>query len=118
MEKFMKKIGYLFLSCFAFLVITHCTKESDFVTMNYSESKCSDAWNTNENSSEEEVKAALKDYFITELKVGYIKLEIIFDEELAQDCEACSCTTGRIIAVDVAESHIATLEDNGFVLKN
>jgi len=37
---------------------------------------------------------------------------------LAQACEACSCTTGRIIAIDVAENHIATLEDNGFVQKN
>lgn len=114
----MKNLGYLLFSCFGLLLLTHCSKESDFVTMNYSETKCADAWSTNEGNSEEEVKTALTDYFIMDLKVGFIKLEITFDEELVQECEACSCTTGRVIAIDVAESHIATLEDSGFKLKN
>lgn len=114
----MKKLGYLFLSCFCILLLTHCTKESDFVTMTYAETKCADAWMTNEGDTEEEVKAAVTEYFTDELKIGFIKLEINFDEELSQDCEACSCTTGRVIAVDVTENHIATLEDNGFVQKN
>ncbi len=118
MNKMMKRIGYLFLSCLSILLLANCTEESDFATMVYSETKCADRWNTNENDSEEDVRNAVVDYLFTDLRIDITTIDFSFDENVAQECEACSCTTGRIITIDVEKNQVDRLEVIGFILKN
>ncbi len=114
----MKNITkFLCLLALAISFASCCDKDDDndhLVTMHYHETKCSDKWMTGENSPEEAVKTALTDYMMDEYEIQLDEVELSFDANIGQDCEACSCLTGRIIEVSVDESFTDELESENF----
>ena len=111
----MKSIKLVLLSVFLFSLIASCDKEDDSY-MIYIETKCADVWQTGQNSSDTEVLDAVKDY-LNDLDIDFDDLEIFFDENYAQDCESCACTTGRVIRLEVEEDQVDEMEAEGFILE-
>ena len=111
----MKLLKLILVSTFLFTTISSCDKEDDSY-MIYIETKCADAWQTGESSSDSEVLAAVGDYLIN-LGIDYEDLEIYFEESYSQDCEACICTTGRVIRLEVDDDQVDEMEAEGFVLE-
>ncbi len=87
-----------------------------FVWMQYIETKCADPWQTNESDPETVVMEAAEDYFLNN-DVNICEITMDFNEAYAEACEACICTTGRIIHVKVNESFIDELEAEGFIVE-
>ncbi|MEM1123407.1 MAG: hypothetical protein AAGJ18_23415 [Bacteroidota bacterium] len=114
----MRNAFFLFvlLSC-CIIVLTNCSKEDALVSLSFNETKCADPWRTNEGDSEEALKAAVTDYLENELKIDFDNYQMTFDEEKVQFCEACGCTTGRVITIAVEESAVAELEEVGFTVE-
>ena len=98
----------------ALIFMTNCEK-SDLVTMLYAETQCSDVWmiyRTSENTTEE----AITIYFEKEHDIELTNIQI---ETVSTGifCNACDCTSGREIQVNIDEKLISTLEFEGFVRK-
>lgn len=112
----MKSIKYLLLLCLP-LFFSQCyihdeNPDDDLVWMRYLETKCADAWLTGENDSAAEVINAVEDYF---KPLDIERIRVTFDDRYAQACEACICTSGRIIEVRIHECLEDLFEEEGFV---
>lgn len=91
--------------CFLTLTIltafSSCEKNQESTTFFWDETSCADPWKQDSDDTEEERKESIENYLGEQnVKVENIKFE--FDSTRIQLCEACHCTTGRIIIVKVS----------------
>jgi DNA-binding Xre family transcriptional regulator len=100
-------------------VFTMCNKEKDtdakaeikdIISMHYVQTQCSDRWgNASETSPE-----VIIDYYKTTHDIEIKKAAFITVDSLASVCAACSCTTGKMIHVDVMNKDKTVMETTGF----
>jgi len=94
--------------------ISSCDKEEDQNLYYWDQTKCSDPWNTGQNDNNTETTIALRQYFEN---LNITLLEISF-ENLSQNnensCDACNCTTGIRITIDVPENDSQKVLNLGF----
>ncbi len=107
------KLIFPFILLFTFLSCQDC---DDDISMIYIETKCADPWQTGEGNSDDEVLTAVEDY-LSDLDIDFDDLEIYFDETYAEDCEACVCTSGRVIRLEAEEDQVDELQVEGFVIE-
>jgi hypothetical protein len=79
----------------------------------YNESQCSDVWQTGQNSTINEKKAAVKQFLIHN-KIELDTVEITSVYGLGEDCEACSCLSGNRYYVTSADFNCFRMSELGF----
>ncbi|NNE28375.1 MAG: hypothetical protein HKN16_01985 [Saprospiraceae bacterium] len=88
-----------------------CNEEKTYIF--YTEPKCGAPWGQVDTGDAALMEAA--EAWIDSMDLpDYCYLEIQFDEEFAQLCEACNCTTGRLIALELGPEHKEAYLDIGF----
>ncbi|WP_107039056.1 hypothetical protein [Brumimicrobium mesophilum] len=108
----MKKVTLFIMLISLFTFISSCNKDKTEIFY-WDETSCSDPWQANAYDPEEEKKASIKLYLLNEdISVEAVNFE--FDSSKAQFCEACSCTTGNIIAMKVSSKDTGKMEELNF----
>ena len=111
-----QKYSILALFCVLFLCVS-CKKENEEETwFYYDQTKCADIWDQyliNVPSLEGVIEYHFSEF--TEITVDEIDIDVNGGE--AQDCEACSCTTGTRIRVRADMQFQADMEEQGFMLE-
>ena len=79
----------------------------------YAETKCADPWGLVGNS-DEALREAVTEWLDLQDLPEYCNLEVNSDNQFAQSCEACICTTGRIISLEVEVEDKPTFLELGF----
>ncbi len=82
----------------ALVIVPSCNKEKNEIKYFWKETFCSNPWMDDYDKTEEEVKAIVIDYLASE-KIKVKEVEIEFNANQAQTCEACTCLTGNNIIV-------------------
>lgn len=91
---------FFYLTIFSFLLmLLSCKKES--VVFYWDETACSDPWRQKGDDTDEERKISIESY-LTDQNIDVENIDFEFDERKEQFCEACNCTTGRIIVMEVS----------------
>jgi hypothetical protein len=94
---------YKYLLSLTFLLLTilsACKKDDESTTFYYDETSCSDPWELKRDDSEEEQKETIKQY-LSDQKVRVQDIQFEINPDKVQQCEACHCTTGRIVVINV-----------------
>ncbi len=106
------------LSCMLVLALSlmHCSKSDDEVTLQYHQPKCGDQWSTHQGSTDEEIIASVKAFFQTEYQIDLESVSVSFDNNIEEDCEACSCLNGKVITTTVEEQFTDELIAEGFFI--
>lgn len=96
---------------FTLTALLGCKKPINVRWFNYSETKCADRWEWNMNNER------LKDNVVTYLGTKGVKvLEIeIFIDSASEECQACTCKSGRRIKCKVKRRDFKAIEKEGFV---
>ncbi|MFD1160863.1 hypothetical protein [Hwangdonia seohaensis] len=80
----------------------------------YDQTGCSDPWNTGKNDSNTKTATALKQYF-ENLNVDILGINFEnISQEGENSCDACACTTGVRILINILESDNQKVIDVGF----
>lgn len=88
----------LILICY--LTISSCKKEKNEEDYYWLQTKCSDPWKTGENDSDNKVKTSVINFLENE-DIKVFDISINHDQTTFQYCEACDCTNGTRIIVNV-----------------
>ncbi|PCI33748.1 MAG: hypothetical protein COB60_07135 [Flavobacteriaceae bacterium] len=109
------KTTYIVRSLLILLMsISSCDKEVDQNLYYWDQTKCSDPWNTGQNDNNTETTIALRQYFenlnVTILEISFENLS----QEGENSCDACTCTSGVRITINVPESDSQKVLDLGF----
>jgi hypothetical protein len=110
----------IFLISILFLLVAACSSDEveDKAALYWSQTKCSDPWDTKENDSQSKTKNAIISY-LDEQGIGNVKI-VSFENTLSDGgvtCDACICPTGVIITVEVNPESVEKMEDLGFIKK-
>jgi hypothetical protein len=91
-----------------------CNEEEDGMSMQYVETHCANPWDT--SSTQEnyivEVRFYLEEHGIKVLSI-YID---VYDETVGENCNECSCLTGRNIIVSVPPADVDEAKELGFTI--
>jgi len=113
----MRQILFVITTLIIVLFITSttsCTKENNLEMFFWALTKCaSEPWETS-NNTEDEIKLTVINYLKDEdIEVNTIEIE--FDKNLHQSCEACICNSGdKIIVTLLDEGDNIKIEALGF----
>lgn len=80
--------------------MSSCKKDDDSTIFYWNETKCSDPWDIKSSSAEKEMQLAIERYLKDE-KVKIQDIEFKIDTSKVQECEACNCTAGKVMVVNV-----------------
>lgn len=83
-------------------MLLSCKKES--VVFYWDETACSDSWKHESDDTEEERKTSIESY-LTDQNIKVENIDFELDSTKKQFCEACHCTTGRIIMIKVSSKN-------------
>lgn len=99
-----------------FIIAACQDSNSDSLSLKYEETQCANPWGeeSEEGNYIVEVRAYLEDKGIEVLSI-YID---VYDENAGENCNACTCPTGRNIVISVPVKDAKKAEDVGFVLMN
>ena len=116
----LHKLALCGLFCTLFIFLS-CDKENQENGTNdetwyfYDQTKCADVWDTYLINTTYE---GLIEYHFSEFtEVTIEEVQIVDDGAVAQDCEACNCTTGTKIRVRAALEFQAMMAAEGFGLE-
>lgn len=108
-----------FLSFFALILFLACSKKDDHSHDQagewiYSETQCSDPWSRCQILSDPQARDLCIEGFIRDsLGVQFTDFHI-HTEEPAATCQACNCTSGRVIHLNADEQYEQKLLSIGF----
>ena len=106
--------AFKFLALLVFLSIVTLSCQSGSSKMIYLETKCADIWQTKENTPTDVLISKVSDY-LSQQGIEFEEIEVIMNEEYAQNCEACVCMSGRVIRLSATGKHVEGLNNLGFV---
>lgn len=110
----MGKIKFiLFISIIG---LASCKKDANSTIFYWDETGCSDPWKTDSDYTTQEGIESIKLY-LKDQKVDVESIIYEFDQNKQQGCEACSCTSGRIIVVNVSGSDKRKMKKLNFYQK-
>lgn len=109
----MKKI-LLFIFCGLVLLNFSCSKDDDesseYISVLYNQTYCSDQWGYSKNK--DELANKVRDYFNTEnIEIFDVKFD---DKGTAQLCNACTCLSGTRIIIKVNRNDLNSIKEYGF----
>jgi hypothetical protein len=97
----MKKTDIYLIAIVLLTFVSSCKKENESTIFYWDETLCSDPWGQDSDDTEEERKESIGNY-LSDQKVNVENIEFEFDSTKEQFCEACHCTSGRIIVIEVS----------------
>jgi len=114
---FLKTITGFWLLLWTLSISSSCSEDDsdEPAIFLWNQTGCADPWNTGPTDSDEDTTQAVEAY-LSENGIGNVSnISIEFDESVATDCFACSCTTGTVIYIETTEIDSSKMEDLGFV---
>ena len=106
-----------FFITFVILSFLACDNDDDAEEVQnrffWNQTQCDDPWILSSNNPDEETEIAIET-FLDQEGVNVLDINFISDPSLVQICSACSCTSGKIIAVDVDEMDSSKMLELGF----
>ncbi len=100
----MKIYSQSLLLAFIGLSLFACTNNEDepapFISLRYFETKCADPWLQNANQDQTDFGTEFREYWSAQ-NVEITCLEIVFDNQYVELCEACNCQSGNVFDVNV-----------------
>jgi hypothetical protein len=109
----MKK--QLLIIIFLVFVLANCSKEDDFIKMSINETSCANEWDIFYTGSNDYTDAVIE-YLEKENIIVYSVTRKVYDN--GPFCDACNCSTGRIIIIKINPSDLSKTETLGFSLVN
>jgi hypothetical protein len=94
-------------------ILISCNKERKERIFYWNETQCSNPWKLNPPANDEAIKEAVRKYLnVQGITATAITTEV--RDELIQNCEACTCTTGRRIIIHVQKNRASKMEKLNF----
>jgi hypothetical protein len=109
----MKKY-LLMLLLVSVAVFWACDNEEEGMSMQYVETQCANPWDA--SAAQENYIVAVRSYLENNgIKVISISIDV-YDETGDENCNACSCLTGRNIVVSVPPYDVDEAKELGFTI--
>lgn len=94
--------------------MSSCDNDIDQNLFYWNQTKCSDPWNTGENDSNKITDTALRKYF-DDLNVNILEVNFKnISQEGENSCDACSCSSGIRIIINIPDSDNQEVINVGF----
>ena len=94
------------------ILFSQCISD-EYEWMEYTETYSADPWDATGYDSEEQVMDAVERYYAKK-DIHIYKTRMHFDATFKEDCEASTCTSGRIIKVKINECMVYELRKDHF----
>lgn len=109
----MKKFSIFLIVLSLVLCFASCEKENSNNTFRWDETGCADPWPQDSDDTNEERMTVIETYLANQdIKVKNIRFE--FEPSKQQFCEACFCTTGKVIVISVPARDNDKMKTLGF----
>jgi hypothetical protein len=105
----------------SYVTIPNCCTEIDsvqihtnLVELSWTQTQCSDPWNTGSGHPNDQTYDSLVSYF-SQLGIDLYHVGFMFYPDSAETCEACDCKTGTVIYIYVEDNDTPLITEMGFI---